>query len=99
MVCADAADLDPADVTAFARHIVRAQTTEIASALQRVARRIGSTAPRLAVLAGSGEFLARAAAREVAMDVISLADQLGADAARTAPAAAVALLLAATSLH
>ena len=45
-----------------------------------------------AVVAGLGDFIAAEAARGVGLDIVPLADRLG-DAARTAPAAAVAWLL------
>jgi uncharacterized hydantoinase/oxoprolinase family protein len=44
-------------------------------------------------VAGLGDFIATEAARRVGLDVVPLADRIGA-AAETAPAAAVACLLA-----
>jgi len=59
-----------------------------------VMRRLGSACPRVAVLAGQGTFLARAAAEEVGLATRDMAEDLGSAAARAAPAAAVAYLLA-----
>jgi uncharacterized hydantoinase/oxoprolinase family protein len=57
-------------------------------------RRLGPACPRLAILAGQGAFLARAAAEQVGLATQDLAGELGAAVARAAPAAAVAYLLA-----
>lgn len=94
LVCADLDLLDPGDITAIAEHVSRAQVRQIASGVRQVVRRLGSACPRLAVLAGQGAFLARAAAEEVGLVSCDLADNIGSAAARAAPAAAVAYLLA-----
>ena len=57
-------------------------------------RRLGASCPRRAVVAGQGAFLARAAAQSLRLEVHDMAECLGAAAARVAPAAAVAYLLA-----
>jgi uncharacterized hydantoinase/oxoprolinase family protein len=48
----------------------------------------------VAVLAGQGTFLGRAAAEEVGLATRDMAEDLGSAAARAAPATAVAYLLA-----
>jgi uncharacterized hydantoinase/oxoprolinase family protein len=48
---------------------------------------------RTAVVAGLGDFIAAEAARRMGLEPVPLSERLG-DAARTAPAAAVAWLLA-----
>jgi uncharacterized hydantoinase/oxoprolinase family protein len=48
----------------------------------------------VAVLAGQGAFLARAAAEEVGLAIRDMAEDVGSAAARASPAAAVAYLLA-----
>jgi probable H4MPT-linked C1 transfer pathway protein len=90
-VCADAEMLDEEAVGAIARALAEAQVSMVADAL----RRVHSRHPRLgtAVVAGLGDFIAAEAARRAELDVIPLADLIG-EAARTAPAAAVAWLLA-----
>jgi probable H4MPT-linked C1 transfer pathway protein len=90
-VCADAEMLDEEAVGTIARALAEAQVSLVADAL----RRAHSRHPRLgtAVVAGLGDFIAAEAARRAGLDVIPLADLIG-DAARTAPAAAVAWLLA-----
>jgi probable H4MPT-linked C1 transfer pathway protein len=90
-VCADAEMLDQEAVEAIARALAEAQVSQIAGAMRRVRGRH----PRLdtAVVAGLGDFIATEAARRVGLDVVPLADRIGA-AAETAPAAAVACLLA-----
>jgi len=101
MVCADREMLDAAAVTAIAEHVARMQTRQIAQGIRQVTRRLGAARPRLAVVAGSGAFLARAAAERAGLTISDLSDRIGADAARAAPAAAVAVLFSerAGSLH
>ncbi len=94
MVCADLEMLGPGDITAIAEHVARAQVRQIAGGIGQVMRRLGSACPPLAVLAGQGTFLARAAAEEVGLATRAMAEDVGSAAARVAPAAAVAYLLA-----
>jgi len=94
MVCADLEMLGPVDITAIAERVARAQVSQIASGVRQVMRRLGSACPRVAVLAGQGAFLAQAAAEEVGLATRDLAEDVGSAAARAAPAAAVAYLLA-----
>jgi probable H4MPT-linked C1 transfer pathway protein len=94
VVCADLEMLGPDDITGIAEHVARAQVRHIAGAIRQVMRRLGAASPRLAVLAGQGTFLARAAAEEVGIASRDMAEDLGPAAARAAPAAAVAYLLA-----
>jgi probable H4MPT-linked C1 transfer pathway protein len=92
VVCADRDMLDDDAIAAIASAVADAQAATIADAARTVCARhpsIGS-----AVVTGLGDFLATAAARQAGLHVIALADSLGAGAARSAPAAAVALLLA-----
>ena len=56
-------------------------------------QRLDAKRPRVAVLAGSGAFLALAAADAAGLETRDLAGEVGAEAARAAPAAAVAYLL------
>ena len=94
MVCADLEMLGPGDITAIAEHVARAQVRQIAGGIRQVMRRLGPACPRVAVLAGQGTFLARAAAEEVGLATRDMAEDVGSAAARAAPAAAVAYLLA-----
>jgi uncharacterized hydantoinase/oxoprolinase family protein len=59
-------------------------------------RRVQARHPRLdtVVVTGLGDFIAAQAASRAGLAVISLADRIGRDAAGTAPAVAVAWLLA-----
>jgi uncharacterized hydantoinase/oxoprolinase family protein len=93
MVCADLELLDQATIEAIARALSEAQIERVRSGLARVKARW----PKLttAVITGIGSFLAAVAAEREGFAVADLADQIGVDAARTAPAAAVALLLGA----
>ncbi|NOT27733.1 MAG: H4MPT-linked C1 transfer pathway protein [Acidobacteria bacterium] len=93
MVCADFDRLGDERVTAIAEHVSGAQVRQIASGLWQVVRRLGPRCPKMAVIAGLGKFLARAAADAVGLEVTDLADAMGPDAARATPAAAVAYLL------
>jgi hypothetical protein len=94
MVCADTEMLRPADIDAIADRITEAQVQQIARAIRRVLKRLAPEHPGVAVLAGQGTPLARAAAERAGLATCAVADVLGPRAARAAPAAAVAHLLA-----
>ena len=94
MVCADMEMLRPHDITAIAEHAARAQVRQITSGIRQVMRRLGSAAPRVAVFAGQGTFLARSAAEAAGLSTHDMATDVGPATARAAPAAAVAYLLA-----
>ena len=91
VVCADREMLDDSAVDRIAHALVEAQVATVAAAVGRVRRR--HPAISTAVVTGLGEEIAAEAARRAGLGVERLADRFGA-AARTAPAAAVALLLA-----
>jgi uncharacterized hydantoinase/oxoprolinase family protein len=93
MICADLETLDSAGVTAIAEHVARAQVQQIGRGIRQVMRRLGGACPGVAVLAGAGTFVGRAAAEVAGLAPRDLADEVGAAAARSAPAAAVAYLL------
>ena len=93
MACADLEMLGAAGIEAIAEHVARAQVRQIAAGLRQVMRRLSTRCPRLAVVAGQGAFVARAAAEEVGLATRALADGMGTDVARAAPAVAVAYLL------
>jgi probable H4MPT-linked C1 transfer pathway protein len=92
VVCGDREMLDDAAISAIADALWDAQVTRISEALGRARRRHPALA--LAVVTGLGDFLAAEAARRAALEVTHLAASIG-PAARHAPAAAAALLLAA----
>ena len=91
VVCADRELLDTEGITAIADALAAAQVERVAAAIARVRSRHPTLCT--AVVTGVGAFVAAAAARRAGLAVVALADTLGADAARCAPAAAVALLL------
>jgi len=94
VVCADREMLADADVDAIAGALAEAQAAAVAEAIRRVvARHPGITT---AVVTGLGDFIAASAASQAGLAVTRLAERLGDAAARTAPAVAVALLLAQT---
>jgi probable H4MPT-linked C1 transfer pathway protein len=96
MVCADLETLGESDITAIADHVARVQVRQIARGIRQVMRRLRRQCPAwpgVAVLAGAGSFVARAAAQEAGLAAHDLAFHVGAEAARSAPAAAVAYLL------
>jgi uncharacterized hydantoinase/oxoprolinase family protein len=99
MVCADLEMLGRDDITAIAEAVARAQVRRMAGGIGQVVRRLGRRDPRVAVLAGQGTFLARAAAQEAGLETRDMADDVGPAAARSAPAAAVAYLLAEMMEH
>lgn len=91
-VCADAEMLEEDEVATIARALAEAQVSMVAGAMRQVVARHPGLAA--AVVAGLGDFIAAEAASRVGLDVVPLADRIG-GAARTAPGAAVAWLLAA----
>lgn len=91
VICADRDMVTDADISAIADSLARAQVERIAASIAIVTGR--HPAIPHAVVTGLGEFLAARAATRAGLPVVSLAETLGADAARTAPAAAAALLL------
>jgi probable H4MPT-linked C1 transfer pathway protein len=91
VVCGDREMLDEAAIDAIARALAEAQVELVADGIRQV--RAGFPAAATAVVTGLGDFIAAEAARRAKLEVVALADRLGA-AARTAPAAAVAWLLA-----
>jgi (4-(4-[2-(gamma-L-glutamylamino)ethyl]phenoxymethyl)furan-2-yl)methanamine synthase len=93
MVCADLETLGENDLSAIARHVANAQTQQIADGIRQVMQRLGGATPRVAVVAGSGAFLARAAADAAGLATRDLADEVGAAGALAVPALAVAHLL------
>ena len=97
MVCADAAMLGVDALTAIAEHVAGAQVAQISAAIRQVQRSLPEP-PRMAILAGRGQFLARSAAVRARLAVRELLDVLPhADVGVAAPAAAVAYLLAETA--
>lgn len=93
VVCADRDMLDEGAISAIADSLWEAQVDRIASAIVRIVRRHASLEHGLAVVTGLGDFLAAEAARRAGLQVTHLSERWG-RAARHAPAAAIALLLA-----
>lgn len=91
VVCGDREMLDERAIDAIALALVEAQIALVADGIRR-ARSI-CPAATTAVVTGLGDFIAAEAARRAGLEVVALREQLG-DAARMAPAAAVAWLLA-----
>lgn len=91
VVCADREMLDAHAISRIAGAVALAQIEAIASAITTVRQRHPSL--DTAVVTGLGGFIADRAARAAGLDVVELAESLGSDGARGAPAAAVALLL------
>ena len=92
VVCGDRELLDASDIDAIAACAAEAQVERIAAGIQRVRARHPSL--QTALVTGVGDFIAVAAAERSGLDVVYLAEHFGNAGARTAPAAAVALLLA-----
>ncbi|HEX6966480.1 MAG TPA: hydantoinase/oxoprolinase family protein [Gemmatimonadaceae bacterium] len=90
VVCADREMLDDAGIDAIADHVAERAAARIAASITRVQREHPHL--ELAVVTGLGDALAARAVRRAGMRVAHLAEQLGGDAARSAPAVAVALL-------
>ena len=95
IVCADRDMLDNRAISAIADAVADAQAELIGQAISQVCRR--HPALNTAVVTGLGSFLATRAAQRIGLSVVQLADSLGTDGSRCAPAAAVALLCASHS--
>ncbi len=91
VVCGDREMLAAGDIDAIAAAMVEAQVRAIAGAIGTVHGRHPTV--DCAVVAGLGDFIAAESAQRAGLRVMALAERLG-HAARTAPAAAVAWLLA-----
>jgi (4-(4-[2-(gamma-L-glutamylamino)ethyl]phenoxymethyl)furan-2-yl)methanamine synthase len=89
-VCADRDMLDDPAIEVIATALARAQVRTIAEALGRLRQRRPEITT--AVVTGLGDFIAAEAARAAGLTVLPLAEKIG-EAARNAPAAAVAWLL------
>ena len=92
IVCADRELLDDPRISAIADSVAEAQVDLIVRAITQVRQRHPTL--QTAVVTGLGSFLATRGARRVGLRVVQLADSIGTDGSRCAPAAAVALLLA-----
>ena len=90
IVCADRDMLDDDAISTIADAVADAQVELIGAALTQVCSRHPML--RTAVVTGLGAFIAVRAAERAGLEVVQLADEIGADASRCAPAAAVALL-------
>lgn len=90
IVCADREMLDDRAISAIADAVASAQVDVIARAITRVRAR--QTRLHTAVVTGLGSFIAVRAARQAGLHVVRLADSMGDDVSRCAPAAAAALL-------
>jgi len=91
VVCADTELLDENAITRIARAAADAQAAEIAVATSRICARHGL---QTAVVTGLGSFIAERAAHQAGLQIVRWSSRLGTPGARSAPAAAVALLLA-----
>jgi probable H4MPT-linked C1 transfer pathway protein len=92
-ICADRDMFSEDDAERMAGAVAAAQTLHLAAAVRAVIERM-SYPPHAVVLAGHGEFLARRVLSQLALNprIVSLAEQLGEEATRCAPAHALALL-------
>ena len=97
VICADREMLEESEVAVIADAIAAEQIEIVAAAIRRVRSRHPSV--RTAVVTGLGEFIARDAAHAAGLDVVSLASEIGDEASRYAPAAAVALLVRSACLQ
>jgi hypothetical protein len=95
-VCADREMLGEPDIDRLAAAVAAAQVEDVAAALRRVHARHPHVAS--AVVTGLGDFIAWSAVQRVGLAAVRLATILGAEAARAAPAAAVAYLLRASRI-
>ena len=97
VICADVDLIDDSAISGIAAAVASAQIARVGGALGRVLARHPQL--RRAVVTGLGAFIGEAAARTAGLTIVPLADRFGAAAARSAPAAAVALLLEQALAH
>jgi probable H4MPT-linked C1 transfer pathway protein len=92
-ICADPATFDVAEALAAAEAIRRSQVAHIAAAVAQVSAKLGKPAETM-ILSGRGEFLARHVLNHMKLpsQIISLAETLGPELSRCAPAHALAVL-------
>jgi probable H4MPT-linked C1 transfer pathway protein len=91
VVCGDRDTVTETDVDRLARAVAEAQIDDVAQGIRRVRERHPGLTT--AVVTGLGDFIGVGAAARAGLRTVSLADGLGREAARAAPAAAVAHLL------
>jgi hypothetical protein len=91
LVCADREILDEAAIDCIALALAEAQLAKVVAGVERVRARWPSVSR--AVVTGLGDFIAMEAAKRAGLEAVALSERLG-SAALTAPAAAVAWLLA-----
>jgi probable H4MPT-linked C1 transfer pathway protein len=94
-LCADACELAPEDFRSLARAVREIQLREVRECVERVMGRM-TRQPSTFIISGSGEFLGREAVERSVGEgqVIGLAQKIGAQASKTAPAHAIAVLTA-----
>lgn len=94
-ICADRTMFDEADAQAAAQEIQEAQLARLGIAARNVLSRLPSPVATV-ILSGQGEFLARRLldALRIKPSVVSLAERLGRERSRVAPAYALAVLAA-----
>jgi hypothetical protein len=92
-ICADRDLFDDADARAAAEAVERAQLAKLGVAACRVAERLVEPVETV-IVGGQGEFLARRLLKRLGWSakIISLAEQLGQNVSRCAPAHALAVL-------
>jgi probable H4MPT-linked C1 transfer pathway protein len=93
MLCADTDAISLNDARVAAAAVRTAQLEKLASAVKKVADRLGNT-PQTVILSGHGEFLLRTLLERFdwRADVLSLSQILGPEVSRVAPAHALAVL-------
>jgi len=92
LVCADVEQLDIGEIDAIVGHLHAEQVRQIETAARRVVTRCAADAPVVAV--GAGALLAREVAARLGRRLVAAPEGWGAAAAKAAPAAALAGLLA-----
>ena len=94
MVCADNEHFTEDDASDMARPLADSQVDLVANSLRQVVDSMPSP-PATVIISGHGQFLARrvVSATQPNAEIVSLADELGADMARAAPAYALATLV------
>lgn len=95
MFCADSSEFDEADAILLAKHAFRRQVERLAQSIRKVMFTLPEL-PKTVILSGHGDFLVKPALESLHLPLptMSLADKLGPELARCAPAYALARLIA-----
>jgi probable H4MPT-linked C1 transfer pathway protein len=94
LVCADDEMLTNSEIDEMAQYLHAQQVFQVSEAISQVLSRLPRLRKHPVIAIGAGAFLGLAAARELALDILDLADEWGKDELAVVPCLAAAHLLA-----